>query len=261
MPTLGANQFGFFGMHTHPGSAMPSGQDYAMTQKLGLDQLVIGTNGTQAIFANNPGNDWQGMGFEFEGPITSNPTSGHKINPPNSAVRQGNGLFRARTGGAHDGIDISGQSKDDVRAAGSGKVIFSGWQTGYGQTIVVDHGDGRYSLYAHLDNRDVKVGQEVAAGETIGGIGTTGNTPELAQTHLHFEIRDGKNDSKHAVDPLTILPGPYFQDHTLVSPNYVSPAVTGPYYTTPTYSTNTQSSSTQSDPITSFYSGTSGSGD
>ena len=191
----------------------------------------------------------------------TNPTGGNKINSANRAVGQGNGLYRSRTGGKHDGVDISGQTKDDVNAAGSGTVVYSGWQNGYGQTIVVDHGNGRYTLYAHLDNRDVKVGQEVAAGETIGGIGTTGNTPSAAQTHLHFEIRDGKNDPKHSVDPLPILPGPYFQDGTLVSPNYVSPAVKDPYYTTPTYGTSTQSTSTQSDPISSFLSGTGGSGD
>ena len=66
MPTLGNNQFGFFGMHTHAGNATLSGQDFAMTQQLGLDQMVIGTNGTAAIFANNAGNQWQGAGFEFE---------------------------------------------------------------------------------------------------------------------------------------------------------------------------------------------------
>ena len=56
MPTLGNNQFGFFGMHTHGGIAMPSGQDYLMTQQLGLDQMVIGNNGAQAIFADKPSN-------------------------------------------------------------------------------------------------------------------------------------------------------------------------------------------------------------
>jgi hypothetical protein len=70
MPTLGANQFGFFGMHTHPGSATPSEQDNLMTQQLGLDQMVIGTNGNTAIMTNNPGNQWQGAGFEFEAPRT-----------------------------------------------------------------------------------------------------------------------------------------------------------------------------------------------
>jgi hypothetical protein len=66
MPTLGNNQFGFFGIQTHPGSATPSNQDNLMTQQLGLDQLVIGSNGTTAIMTNNPGNQWQGAGFEFE---------------------------------------------------------------------------------------------------------------------------------------------------------------------------------------------------
>jgi hypothetical protein len=70
MPTLGNNQFGFFGMHTHPGSATPSNQDNLMTQQLGLDQIVIGTNGNTVIMTNNPGNQWQGAGFEFEAPRT-----------------------------------------------------------------------------------------------------------------------------------------------------------------------------------------------
>ena len=66
MPTLGNNQFGFFGMHTHSGNATPSNQDHAMMHQLGLDQMVIGNNGAQAIFTNNPSNSWQGAGFEFE---------------------------------------------------------------------------------------------------------------------------------------------------------------------------------------------------
>jgi hypothetical protein len=94
MPTLGNNQFGFFGMHTHPGSATPSGQDLRMTQQLGLDQLVIGNNGTQAIFADKAGNDWQGMGFEFEecgrtkscGSDTKITVSGNRVIPGGSFV-------------------------------------------------------------------------------------------------------------------------------------------------------------------------------
>jgi hypothetical protein len=66
MPTLGNNQFGYFGMHTHPESATPSEQDLRMTQQLGLDQFVIGTNGTSAIMTNKPSNAWQGKRFEFE---------------------------------------------------------------------------------------------------------------------------------------------------------------------------------------------------
>lgn len=66
MPTLGNNQFGFFGMHTHPESATPSEQDLRMTQQLGLDQFVIGTNGTSAIMTNKPSNAWQGAAFRFE---------------------------------------------------------------------------------------------------------------------------------------------------------------------------------------------------
>jgi hypothetical protein len=95
MPTLGNNQFGFFGMHTHPGSATASAQDVLMTQQLGLDQMVIGINGTAAIFANNPSNNWQGKGFEFEGPYSD-------AYPKNPARNQAPG----KTVGIIDGFPI-----------------------------------------------------------------------------------------------------------------------------------------------------------
>ena len=265
MPTLGNNQFGFFGMHTHAGNATLSGQDFAMTQQLGLDQMVIGTNGTQVILTNNASDNWQGAGFLFEGPIVSNPTYGNTINPANSNVRQGNGLYQSRTGGAHAGIDITSANGAPVMAVGSGTVVSTYESTTYGKQVIINHGNGIYSVNSHLDSVSVKVGDKVEAGQEVGTSGITGNTPPKAEPHLHFEIRVGSDKPEIAggttANPLNYLPGPYYQNGILVSPNYVSPYVTGPYYTPPTYGTSTQSTSTQSDPISSFLSGTGGSGD
>lgn len=93
MPTLGNNQFGFFGMHTHPGSATPSNQDNLMTQQLGLDQMVIGTNGTTAIMTNNPSNNWQGQGFEFERPLTLTVSYGGNTAVLNTGAGASKGLY------------------------------------------------------------------------------------------------------------------------------------------------------------------------
>ena len=94
MPTLGNNQFGFFGMHTHAGSATPSGQDDAMTQQLGLDQMVIGTNGTTAIMTSNPSNNWQGKGFEFEEKRTI-------------TIAYGGSIYGGKGGGAQTGLYLT----------------------------------------------------------------------------------------------------------------------------------------------------------
>jgi hypothetical protein len=126
MPTLGDNQFGFFGMHTHGDSAAPSAQDFKMTQQLGLDQMVVGDNGSAVIFADKASNDWQGEGFEFNGPITHDPVPGHnQLNSRNQAVGQGNGVYGTnRSGGrSHNGIDITSSVGTNVVAVGSGTVV------------------------------------------------------------------------------------------------------------------------------------------
>ena len=87
----------------------------------------------------------------------------------------------------HPGIDIAGAEGNAVFATDSGVVVYSGWsQYGYGYLIVLDHGNGWQSAYAHLSAVNVGCGQSVAQGNVIGAVGNTGNS---TGAHLHFELR------------------------------------------------------------------------
>ncbi len=87
----------------------------------------------------------------------------------------------------HQGIDISNTGGGPIRAADAGTVVVSGWESnGYGNTIVVDHGNGYTTRYAHLSSLYTSVGQKVGRGEALGMMGSTGRS---TGTHLHFEIR------------------------------------------------------------------------
>lgn len=87
----------------------------------------------------------------------------------------------------HPGIDIAGAEGNAVFATDSGVVVYSGWsQYGYGYLIVLDHGNGWQSAYAHLSAVSVGCGQSVAQGSLIGAVGNTGNS---TGSHLHFELR------------------------------------------------------------------------
>ncbi|MDT7885055.1 MAG: M23 family metallopeptidase [Thermoflexus sp.] len=87
----------------------------------------------------------------------------------------------------HPGVDFAGRLGDPVYAADAGTVVYAGWSTvGYGNLIVLDHGNGYQTYYAHLSAIFVGCGQQVAKGATIGLVGSTGRS---TGPHLHFEIR------------------------------------------------------------------------
>ena len=86
----------------------------------------------------------------------------------------------------HAGVDIGAATGAPVRAARAGVVSFSGDASGYGRTVIIDHGGGVTTLYAHLSAASVRTGQAVAAGERVGAVGATGL---VTGPHLHFEVR------------------------------------------------------------------------
>ncbi len=85
----------------------------------------------------------------------------------------------------HYGMDFTAPTGTDVFATGKGTVKSAGWQQGFGQAIVLDHGFGYQTIYAHLSSIDVRVGQQVNRGEIIGLIGNTGRS---TGPHLHYEV-------------------------------------------------------------------------
>ena len=88
----------------------------------------------------------------------------------------------------HPAIDIANRAAPDVVAADGGTVVLTGWPSpwAYGNRVIVDHGNGYQTLYAHLSQVYVSPGQKVARGQTIGRMGSTGRSTGI---HLHFEIR------------------------------------------------------------------------
>jgi len=94
----------------------------------------------------------------------------------------------------HEGIDIGAAFGTPIGAAGAGTVTMAGWNGGYGNTVMIDHGNGLSSMYAHMESIAASLGQTVSAGQTIGTVGSTGNS---TGPHLHFGLyQDGV-----AIDP------------------------------------------------------------
>ncbi len=98
----------------------------------------------------------------------------------------------------HTGIDMGGGYGAPIVAAAAGRVILAAYYGGYGNTVIIDHGGGTTTLYAHQSRLAVSQGASVAAGQTVGYVGSTGLS---TGPHLHFEVR--KNGSP--VDPLAFL--------------------------------------------------------
>lgn len=111
------------------------------------------------------------------GPVTA---TGSFIRPAGGVVSQGYKFY-------HKAVDISNRSGGPILAADSGSVSVAGWDSsGYGNKVVIDHGNGTSTLYAHLSAIQVANGQRVNRGDVIGQMGSTGRS---TGTHLHFEIR------------------------------------------------------------------------
>ena len=101
----------------------------------------------------------------------------------------------------HRGLDFAGNEGEGVYAADAGVIVYSGWNNyGYGNMIMIDHGNGFQSLYAHLSVISRGCGQSVGQGEEVGAVGSTGRS---SGAHLHFELMAGAK-----VNPWDYLPPP-----------------------------------------------------
>ena len=143
------------------------------------------------------------------------PLPSHKINKKSvddkGHITQSDGRFNPQGGPfrsrRHDGVDISAEQGESAPAPADGVATTkeernpkTGELKGYGRYVDIDHGDGIVTRQAHLDSIEVKSGDHIRAGDDVGKIGRSGNVPDTAGTHDHFEIIvDGER-----VDPLTV---------------------------------------------------------
>lgn len=94
--------------------------------------------------------------------------------------------YGPRWGRAHEGIDFAAPMGSPIRAVSSGRVVYSGWATGYGYVVIIEHQRGLRTLYAHNSKLLVREGESVGKGEVISRSGNTGNS---TGPHLHFEVQ------------------------------------------------------------------------
>jgi murein DD-endopeptidase MepM/ murein hydrolase activator NlpD len=94
--------------------------------------------------------------------------------------------FGMRWGRMHEGIDIGAATGTPIYAAAGGTVIYAGWESGYGNLTVIDHGNGLATAYGHQSQIAVSNGQTVSRGQLTGYVGSTGHS---TGPHLHFEVR------------------------------------------------------------------------
>ncbi|MFY9225507.1 MAG: M23 family metallopeptidase [Blastocatellia bacterium] len=104
-----------------------------------------------------------------------------------------------RRGHRHKGIDIAAATGTPIYPAAEGKVVFSGWQSGYGNTLIIEHKDGQLSRYAHAQRLFVSEGDSVSVNDTIALVGSTGRS---TGPHLHFELTDSFGNQ---LNPLKVL--------------------------------------------------------
>ncbi|MDO5692172.1 MAG: M23 family metallopeptidase [Pseudomonadota bacterium] len=113
------------------------------------------------------------LGLPHEGGMTS--AFGERANP-----------FTGRGAESHGGLDFKGTTGDPVQVTAAGRVVFAGWQGGYGNLVEVAHAHGYNTLYAHLSRIEVEKGQQLTAGEVVGLLGSTGRS---TGPHLHYEVQ------------------------------------------------------------------------
>ena len=107
-------------------------------------------------------------------------------------------MYGWRRGRHHDGVDIAARMGKPIVAAANGTVIFSGWRSGYGRMVVVQHNRWLKTVYGHTSRNYVRRGEKVTQGQVIALVGSTGRS---TGPHLHFEVRNAIG----AQDPMRYL--------------------------------------------------------
>ena len=118
--------------------------------------------------------------------------TGRRLSWPSAGVVSSN--YGWRWFRMHNGMDVAAPVGTAIKAVKEGRVVYSGWMGGYGYAVDIDHGNGLRTRYAHCSALKVSVGQQVARGQVIAAMGSTGNS---TGPHLHFEVH--QNGS--AIDP------------------------------------------------------------
>ena len=154
-----------------------SGRDAYDALEEQLDALNAEANALVAEILKLQGNDaYIGGEFMWPAPGISRTTSeyGYRIHP----------IFKKKK--LHTGLDIGCPTNTTVVASNAGTVIKAGWNNSYGYMVMIDHGGGIVTLYAHNSSLLVKTGDVVAKGQAVAKSGSTGNS---TGPHLHFEVR------------------------------------------------------------------------
>jgi len=122
--------------------------------------------------------------------VSRSTNTGEKVNISVGLIKPISGTITSRFGGRrsgmHTGLDIAASTGTKIKAAADGTVTFSGWKGSYGNMVIVSHGDGVQTYYAHCNSLNVEAGEKVTQGSIIGTVGSTGNS---TGSHLHLEVR------------------------------------------------------------------------
>jgi len=150
-----------------------------------IDRDLFVCNGTNV--SNAPAHDRSGKIKHYSPYLTINRIQLARA-PVQGCLSSAYGKRRGGAGSFHDGIDLFTQKPVSIAAAGSGRIKSIGSQRGYGRTIIIDHGRGITTRYAHLSSykKGLRIGLRIEVGDVIGRTGSSGNATAI---HLHYEIR------------------------------------------------------------------------
>lgn len=150
--------------------------------KLSVNQKLIIPNGQKIKYATTSKSRYSGISAikDLVKPNRASPVASNKMNWPTQGHR-----ITQYYSWRHHGLDIANKTGTPLYAADTGTIEYAGWSSGYGNNIVINHGGGKKTRYAHLSKFYVKKGNQVKKGESIGGMGSTGWS---TGSHLHFEV-------------------------------------------------------------------------